>query len=227
MNCKRFYFDYMWNEYILIKLNGFYLSKMTYFLCLLCIVWKVLYRRIRVKYYIANCVSWVPRLALLDLQINWTYERTPGTGCVGRALTVVDSEQRALLHACFLPQSMVWVKARVRHSPRPKRGGDVWSQWSGTLSLLPILATPKVEWASASIQVSAELLLQYLFLISKDFPPLVKLFYITFNPELKVLSVSDWNTKDFVSHWSNQWHKVAYPQISSDVLFLINYMCQE
>ena len=24
------------------------------------------------KYYIANCVSWVPRLTLLDLQIDWT-----------------------------------------------------------------------------------------------------------------------------------------------------------
>ena len=34
------------------------------------------YKPIIVQYYIANCVSWVPRLTLLDLQTNWTYERT-------------------------------------------------------------------------------------------------------------------------------------------------------
>ena len=26
-------------------------------------------------YYIADCVSWVPRLILLDFQTNWTYKR--------------------------------------------------------------------------------------------------------------------------------------------------------
>ena len=34
------------------------------------------YKPIIVQYYIANCVSWVPRLTLLDLQTNWTYEHT-------------------------------------------------------------------------------------------------------------------------------------------------------
>ena len=29
---------------------------------------------IAVQYYIADCVSWVPRPTLLDLQRNWTYE---------------------------------------------------------------------------------------------------------------------------------------------------------
>ena len=38
-------------------------------------VWKVL-KPITVQYYIAHCVSWVPRLTLLDLQTNHTYERT-------------------------------------------------------------------------------------------------------------------------------------------------------
>ena len=33
------------------------------------------YKPIPVQYYIAYCVSWVPRLALLDL-INWAYEYT-------------------------------------------------------------------------------------------------------------------------------------------------------
>ena len=34
------------------------------------------YTSITVQYYIANCVSWVPRLTLLDL--DWNYERTLG-----------------------------------------------------------------------------------------------------------------------------------------------------
>ena len=29
---------------------------------------------ITVQYYIADCVSWVPRLTLLGLLTNWTYE---------------------------------------------------------------------------------------------------------------------------------------------------------
>ena len=33
------------------------------------------YKPITAQYYIADCVSWVPRLILLDLQANWTYER--------------------------------------------------------------------------------------------------------------------------------------------------------
>ena len=32
------------------------------------------YKPITVQYHIANCVSWVPRLTLLDLWTNWTYE---------------------------------------------------------------------------------------------------------------------------------------------------------
>ena len=36
------------------------------------------YKPIRVQYYIADCVSWVSSLTLLDLQINWTYGGFPG-----------------------------------------------------------------------------------------------------------------------------------------------------
>ena len=32
------------------------------------------YKPIRVQYYIADCVSWVPRLTWWDLRTNWTYE---------------------------------------------------------------------------------------------------------------------------------------------------------
>ena len=37
------------------------------------------YKPITLHCYIADCVSWVPRLTLLDLGINWTYERALGT----------------------------------------------------------------------------------------------------------------------------------------------------
>ena len=32
------------------------------------------YKPITVQYHIANCVSWVPRLTLLDLRTNWNSE---------------------------------------------------------------------------------------------------------------------------------------------------------
>ena len=44
-----------------------------YYLCEKC------YKPITVQYYIADCVSWVPRLTLLDLRTNWTYECALGT----------------------------------------------------------------------------------------------------------------------------------------------------
>ena len=34
------------------------------------------YKPIIVQYYIGDCVSWVPRLNLLDLRTDWTYEYT-------------------------------------------------------------------------------------------------------------------------------------------------------
>ena len=40
------------------------------------------YKPITVQYYIADCVSWVSRLTLLDLQTNWTYKGTLRTECV-------------------------------------------------------------------------------------------------------------------------------------------------
>ena len=40
------------------------------------------YKPITVQYYIANCVSWVPKLTLLDLRTNWIYEHALGTELV-------------------------------------------------------------------------------------------------------------------------------------------------
>ena len=52
------------------------------------------YKPITVQYYIANCVSWVPRLTLLDLRKNWTYTlrtdlvRRQGTYCINTWVTI-------------------------------------------------------------------------------------------------------------------------------------------
>ena len=54
----------------------FFVFVFMYYLC------EKYYKPITVQYYIANCVSWVPRLTLLDLRTNWTYERTLGKKCV-------------------------------------------------------------------------------------------------------------------------------------------------
>ena len=45
--------------------------------CFLCIILcKNYYKPIIIQYYVVSCVSWVPRLTLLDLQTTWTYECT-------------------------------------------------------------------------------------------------------------------------------------------------------
>ena len=41
--------------------------------CKLSKMW-MYYKPITVQYYIADCVSWVPRLTLLDLRTNWSYK---------------------------------------------------------------------------------------------------------------------------------------------------------
>ena len=40
--------------------------------CLLYYLCEKYYKPMTVQYYIASCVSWVPRLTLLDFQTNWT-----------------------------------------------------------------------------------------------------------------------------------------------------------
>ena len=36
------------------------------------------HKPISAQYYIGDCVSWVPRLTLLDLRTNWSYEHALG-----------------------------------------------------------------------------------------------------------------------------------------------------
>ena len=51
------------------------------------------HKPLTVQYYITDCVSWVPRLTLLDLQTNWTYEHS----CVG--VVVIQSLSHVRLFA--------------------------------------------------------------------------------------------------------------------------------
>ena len=73
--------------------------KMFYFLCLfsmyiyLCEKYD---KPITVQYYIADCVSWVPRLTLLDLQTNHTYERTLRTELIHMKGTHYKASHTAL-----------------------------------------------------------------------------------------------------------------------------------
>ena len=51
--------------------------------CFLCIILCEKYSKpIPVQYYRADCISWVPRLTLLDLQTDLTYEYVLGTELV-------------------------------------------------------------------------------------------------------------------------------------------------
>ena len=54
----------------------FFVCFFMYYLC------EKYYKPITVRYYIADCVNWVPRLTLFDLRTNWTYERALRTELV-------------------------------------------------------------------------------------------------------------------------------------------------
>ena len=68
------------SRYCTVRLKMFSLFLVSlFFMYYLC---EKYYKPITVQYYIADCVSWVPRLTLLDLRTNWTYRLTLGTELV-------------------------------------------------------------------------------------------------------------------------------------------------
>ena len=67
------------SRYYTVRLKMFSLFLCLLFMYYLC---EKYYKPIRVQYYITDCVSWVPRLTLLDLQTNWTYKRSLRTELV-------------------------------------------------------------------------------------------------------------------------------------------------
>ena len=70
---------------VLFKVLYCTIKNVFFIFCLFCMYYlcEKYYKPITVQYYIADCVSWVPRLTLLDLRTNWTYERALGTELVG------------------------------------------------------------------------------------------------------------------------------------------------
>ena len=60
-----------------------------YFLCIICM--KKYYKPITVWYYIADFVSWVPRLTMLDIQANWTNSLLELNLFVCRGLTLLEN----------------------------------------------------------------------------------------------------------------------------------------
>ena len=58
------------------------------------------YKPITVQYYIADCVSWVPRLTLLDLRTNWTYELALGTELVRMLGTYFNTKESLFTNYC-------------------------------------------------------------------------------------------------------------------------------
>ena len=64
-----YYFSRHWT--VRLKMFYFLCSIFTYCLC------EKYHKPITRQCYIANCVSWVPRLTLLDLKIDWTYKHAP------------------------------------------------------------------------------------------------------------------------------------------------------
>ena len=60
------------------------------------------YKPITVEYYIADCISWVPRLTLSDLRTKWTYRHALGTELIcmwGTYCTEAEFQQQNLLMA--------------------------------------------------------------------------------------------------------------------------------
>ena len=63
------------SKHCTVRFKMFYLFLWVFKVYSLC---EKYYKPITAQYYIANCVRWVPRLTLLDLGTNWTYEHALG-----------------------------------------------------------------------------------------------------------------------------------------------------
>ena len=69
------------------------LKNVFFILCLFCMncLCEKYYNPITMQYYIADCVSSVPRLTLLDLGTNWTFEQALSKELIRmRGLTVFN-----------------------------------------------------------------------------------------------------------------------------------------
>ena len=95
--CQLLYFA----RHCTIKLNMFSLFLCLFFMYYLC---ENYYKPVTVQNYIDNCVSWVPKLTLLDLQANWNRAHLynlQGTYCITDL--VISTTVSILLNSIWLP----------------------------------------------------------------------------------------------------------------------------
>ena len=111
------------------------------------------YKPITVQYYIVNCVSWVPRLALLDLGTNWTYKCALWTELVHMYEDYCIEET----HVCKLQSCLIcgtlWTTVYQASLPM-----ELFQQecWSGLPFPLPWdLPNPGIEPVSLALQVGS------------------------------------------------------------------------
>ena len=85
--CQLLYCTKYFLRYCTVRLKMFSLFCVCFLMYYLC---ENNYKPITIQYVIANCVNWVPRLTLLDLQTNWTYKCALWTELIPRGCTVLS-----------------------------------------------------------------------------------------------------------------------------------------
>ena len=87
--------------------------KMFYFLCLFFMYYlcEKYYKPITVQYYIADCVSWVPRLTLLDLRTGFmnTLLEWNSFVCRGPTVLILPIQERGIFFHLFVPSSISFI----------------------------------------------------------------------------------------------------------------------
>ena len=77
-----------------------------FFMCVMYYLCEEYYKPVTVQYHTANCVRWVPRLTLLDLQRNWTCKPALGTELTHlRGLTVLTQQFLSASRSSHLPST--------------------------------------------------------------------------------------------------------------------------
>ena len=77
--CQPLYCTTVLSQVLYCKVQNIFFIFCVLLLCIICVQHIInLSQYGTVQYSIANCVSWVPRLTLVDLWTNWAYEHTVG-----------------------------------------------------------------------------------------------------------------------------------------------------
>ena len=132
--------------------------KMFYFLSLFFVYYFCdrYYKPIILQYYIANCVSWVPRLTWLNLQVGLTNTLSEWNMFVCRELTVFQSLLANLL-LLLNRFSHVWLCATpetAAHQAPRSLGFSRQEHWSGLPFPCPMHESEKWKWSRSVMSYS-------------------------------------------------------------------------